>query len=68
MANECIAQTFRIGDLVVLIYPIQDAQVRTVDEIPHPQYLVLDGYRHIYHTDFIRLASIDEIKVTYRCY
>ncbi|MGR2918957.1 hypothetical protein [Acinetobacter sp. 1125_18A] len=68
MANDCIAQTFRIGDLVVLIYPIHDAQVRTVDEIPHPQYLVLDGYRHIYHTDFIRLASIDEIKVTYRGY
>jgi len=66
MANDCITQTFRIGDLVVLIYPIQDVHVRTVDEIPHPQYLVLDGYRYIYHCDFIRLASFDEIKLGHR--
>lgn len=65
MTDNSFEYKFKIGDLVVLIYPIQDVQMRTVDEIPHPQYLVLDGYRYIYHTDFIRLASIDEIKVGY---
>lgn len=67
MTNDSFEYKFKIGDLVVLIYPIQDMQVRTVDELPHPQYLILDGYWHIYHTDFIRLASADEIKVAYRC-
>lgn len=66
MTDDSIEYKFKIGDLVVLLYPIQDVQVRTVDEIPHPQYLVLDGYRHIYHTDFIRLATFDEIKLSYR--
>jgi len=66
MTDNSFEFKFKIGDLVVLIYPIQDVQVRTVDEIPHPQYLVLDGYRHIYHTDFIRLATFDEIKLSYR--
>ena len=66
MTDESLEYKFKIGDLVVLIYPIQDVQVRTVDEIPYPQYLVLDGYRHIYHTDFIRLATFDEIKLSYR--
>ena len=51
---------------MVLIYPIHDVQVRTVDEIPHPQYMVVDGYQHIYHTDFIRLATLEEIKLSYR--
>ena len=66
MTDESLEYKFKIGDLVVLIYPIQDVQVRTVDEIPYPQYLVLDGYRHIYHTDFIHLATFDEIKLSYR--
>lgn len=66
MTDDSLEYKFKIGDFVVLLYPIQDVQVRTVDEIPHPQYLVLDGYRHIYHTDFIRLARFDEIKLSYR--
>gem|GEM_PF-6412552 len=45
---------------MVLRYPIKDMVVRTVDETPHPQYVALDGYRHIYHTDFIRLATPEE--------
>ena len=47
MTDDSLEYKFKIGDLVVLLYPIQDVQVRTVDEIPHPQYLVLDGYRHL---------------------
>lgn len=66
MTDDSLEHKFKIGDLVVLTYPIKDVQVRTVDEIPHPQYLVLDGYRHIYHIDFIRLARFDEIKLSYR--
>lgn len=66
MTNNSFEYKFKIGDLVVLVYPTQDVQLRTVDEIPHPQYLVLDGYRHIYHTDFIRLARFEEIKLSYR--
>lgn len=66
MTDDSLEYKFKIGDLVVLIYPINDVQMRTVDEIPHPQYLVLGGYGHIYHTDFIRLATFDEIKLSYR--
>ncbi|EKL45624.1 hypothetical protein ACIN5098_1180 [Acinetobacter baumannii OIFC098] len=51
---------------MVLIDPIQDTKVRTVDEILHPQYVVLDGYRHLYHTGSIRFATHEEIKVGYR--
>lgn len=65
MTDDSLEYKFKIGDLVVLTYPFHDVQVRTVDEIPHPPYLVLDGYRHIYLTDFIRLATFDEIKLSY---
>lgn len=66
MTDDSLEYKFKIGDFVVLLYPIQDVQVRTVDEILDSQYLALDGYRHIYHTDFIRLATFDEIKLSYR--
>ena len=66
MTGNSFEYKFKIGGFVVLLYPIQDVQMRTVDEIPHLQYLVLDGYRYIYHTDFIRLATFDEIKLSYR--
>ncbi|EHU2375503.1 hypothetical protein A0159_RS08385 [Acinetobacter baumannii] len=66
MTNHCFNNPFKIGNLVVLRYPIKDMVVRTVDETPHPQYVALDGYQHIYHTDFIRLATPEEIKVGYR--
>ncbi|EXB83184.1 hypothetical protein J542_2140 [Acinetobacter baumannii 299505] len=66
MTTLCFKNLFQIGGAVVLRYPIKDMVVRTVDETPHPQYVALDGYRHIYHTDFIRLATPEEIKVGYR--
>ncbi|MCK0912246.1 hypothetical protein BFR85_004225 [Acinetobacter pittii] len=66
MTTLCFKNLFKIEDVVVLRYPIKDMVVRTVDEAPHPQYVALDGYRHIYHTDFIRLATPEEIKVGYR--
>lgn len=66
MINHCFDGRFKIGDLVVLCYPVRDTKVRTVDEILHPQYVALDGYRQIYHTDFIRLATVEEINIDYR--
>lgn len=59
---------YKIGDLVVFVDSIADSAVRTVDETPSNdgRFVVLDGFRNQYGTQFIRPATVQERQLNRR--
>lgn len=59
---------YKIGDKVVMVDSINDNRVRTVDETPSNdgRFVVLDGHKHQYSTEYIRPASVEEQRTGYR--